>query len=135
MPSDNVQVVQRLYDAFAAGDLPGALACMSPDIVWLQAEGNPWADGNPYIGPEAVANGIFARCVGEFDGFTVNVGEIIDAGDTVIMLGRYTGTSTVTGQSLDAPVAHVMRLKEGKISHYQQYADTRQLARVMGADR
>ncbi|MFB3430229.1 MAG: nuclear transport factor 2 family protein [Phycisphaerales bacterium] len=134
MPSANVQVVQRLYDAFAAGDLPGALACMSPDIEWRQAEGNPWADGNPYIGPDAVAQGIFARCVHEFDGFTVHVGEIIDAGDTVIMLGRYTGTSKITGQSLDAPVAHVMRLKGGKISHYQQYADTRQLARVMGAD-
>ena len=52
MPSTNVQLVQRLYDAFAAGDLPGALACMSPDIVWLQAEGNPWADGNPTSDPK-----------------------------------------------------------------------------------
>jgi ketosteroid isomerase-like protein len=132
MPSPNVQLVQSLYEAFSIGDLPAAFACMSPDITWLQAEGNPWADGNPYIGPEAVAKGVFARCVNDYDDFTVQVGELIDAGDTVIMLGHYTGTAKATGHKLKAQVVHVMRIADNKIHHYQQYADTRQLAKALG---
>ena len=68
------------------------LGRMSPSIVWNEAENFPYADGNPYVGPEAVAQGVLARCVDEWHGFTVAIDEIIDAGDTVIALGRYLGT-------------------------------------------
>lgn len=54
MPHPNVALIRSLYDAFAKGDVATVLAAMSPEIVWNEAEGNPWADGNPYVGPEAV---------------------------------------------------------------------------------
>jgi hypothetical protein len=63
------KLVKRLYDAFAEGDVETVLACMSPEVVWNEAEGFPYADGNPYIGPEAVLHGVFARCIEEWDGF------------------------------------------------------------------
>jgi hypothetical protein len=31
---------------------------MHPDIVWNEAESNSQADGNPYIGPDAILNGV-----------------------------------------------------------------------------
>ena len=60
----NIEPVRALYAAFAKGDMPAALACMAPDIVWNEAENYPYADRNPYIGPEAVLMGVFAR-IGE----------------------------------------------------------------------
>jgi ketosteroid isomerase-like protein len=69
MSADNVDVIKGIYDAFAKGDVPGVLGRMSPDIVWHEAENFPYADRNPYRGPEAVAAGVFARCIGEWDGF------------------------------------------------------------------
>lgn len=133
MPHDNVAIVRSLYAAFAAGDVPTILGLMSPDIVWNEAEGSPYADGNPYCGPEAVLNGVIARLVGEWDGFSVAPKTFLDAGDTVVVLGRYGGTFKATGCVQDVQMAHVWSLADGKIAGFQQYADTRQLARVMGA--
>lgn len=132
MSRQNVELVRGLYEAFAAGDVEGVLGCLDPDIVWLEAEGNPYADGNPYVGPDAVAQGVFARCIGEWDGFAVAVDELLDAGDTVIMLGRYHGTYKATGLAQHTQVVHVWRIANGAAVRFQQFADTRQLARVMG---
>ena len=55
MSAENVAVIKGIYHAFAAGDVAGVLGRMSPDIVWHEAENFPYADKNPYHGPEAVA--------------------------------------------------------------------------------
>ena len=133
MPQENVAIIRSLYEAFARGDVPVALGHMQPDIVWYEAEGNAYADGNPYRGPEAVLSGVFARLVGEWDGFTVEPQEFLDAGDTVVVLGRYKGTYKATGRAQDAQMAHIWRLRDGKIAGFQQLVDTLHLARVTGA--
>jgi ketosteroid isomerase-like protein len=133
MSQANVDLVRGIYDAFAAGDVPGVLSRMSPDIVWNEAENFPYADGNPYRGPEAVLNGVFARCNGEWDGFAVVPEEFLDAGDTVVVLGRYQGTYKATGKAMNPQLAHVWRIAGGKAAQFQQYTDTLQAARATGA--
>lgn len=129
----NVELIQGMYRAFAAGDVPGVLGRMSPGIVWNEAENFPYADGNPYKGPEAVASGVFARCAGEWNGFAVNPEQFLDAGDTVVVLGRYTGTYKTTGRAQRTQFVHVWTVSGGKAVRFQQYADTLQVARVTGA--
>ena len=131
--SDNLDLIRGVYDAFAAGDVPGVLGRMSPDIEWNEAENFIYADGNPYRGPEAILNRVFARCIGEWDGFAAIPEEFLDAGDTIVVLGRYRGVSKATGEKLDAQLAHVWRVRGGKVAAFQQYTDTLQAARVTGA--
>jgi len=131
--SDNTDLIRGIYAAFAAGDVPAVLAAFSPDIVWNEAENSPWADGNPYRGPEAVVAGVFARIGGEWDGFAVMPQEFLDAGDTVVVLGRYGGTCKATGTQQETQMAHVWRIAGGKVTGFQQYADTLHMARVTGA--
>lgn len=133
MSKENVAVIQGIYAAFASGDVAGVLSRMSPDIVWNEAENFPYADGNPYIGPEAVAHGVFARCGSEWDGFAVVIEDVLDAGDTVVALGRYRGTYKATGRAQNTQLVHVWRLAGGKAIRFQQYADTLQVAKVIGA--
>lgn len=133
MSADNVAIIRKLYDAFAVGDVPGVLRAMSPSIVWNEAENFPYADGNPYKGPEAVANGVFMRCGTEWDGFTVTIDEILDGGETVVALGRYSGVYKTTGKAMNAQLAHVWRIRDGKIAQFQQYTDTAQAQRVTTA--
>ncbi|USN99230.1 MAG: nuclear transport factor 2 family protein [Phycisphaeraceae bacterium] len=132
MSQANVNLVRGLYDAFAAGDVPAVLGRMSQDIIWNEAENFPYADGNPYVGPEAVLNGVFARCVAEWDGFGVEIEEFLDAGETVVALGRYVGTYRETGRPQRTQVVHVWRIADGKVIGFQQYADTLGIAKVMG---
>ena len=131
MSSANVAVIQGIYDAFAIGDVPNVLGAMASDIVWNEANNFPYADGNPYIGPMAVAQGVFARCASEWDGFATAVDEIIDAGDTIIALGQYVGTYKATGRPQQTQMAHVWRLRDGKAVAFQQYADTLHIAQVI----
>jgi uncharacterized protein len=132
MSQENVALIRGIYDGFAAGDVAAVLGAMDPGIVWNEAENFPYADGNPYVGPQAVAEGVFARCIGEWDGFAVTVDEILDAGDTIVALGRYSGTYKATGKALDAQLVHVWRVEGGKAKAFQQHTDTLQAARVTG---
>jgi ketosteroid isomerase-like protein len=133
MSEQNVALVRGIYDAFAAGDVPGVLARMSPDIEWNEAENFPYADNNPYRGPEAILSGVFARLGTEWDGFAALPEEYLDAGDTVVVLGRYRGTHKASGGVLDAQLAHVWWIEDGKAARFQQYTDTLAAARATGA--
>lgn len=130
MSQANVDLIRGLYEAFARGDGPAILGAMDPAIVWNEAENFPYADRNPYVGPMAVAEGVFGRIGAEWDRFQAVPGEILDAGDTVVALGRYTGTFKATGKQLNAQFAHVWRVRDGKIAAFQQYADTAQAVAV-----
>jgi ketosteroid isomerase-like protein len=131
MSKENVAIIRGVYEAFGRGDVPAVLGAMSPDIVWNEAENFPYCDRNPYVGPQAVLEGVFGRILADFDGFAVKPEEILDAGDTVVMLGRYGGACKDTGRTMNLQVVHVWRLNSGRIAQFQQYADTLQVARVM----
>ncbi|MEQ1935392.1 MAG: nuclear transport factor 2 family protein, partial [Fimbriimonadaceae bacterium] len=55
-----------------------------------------------------------------------------NAGDTVIVEARYSGTFKASGKSMDAQVCHVWDVKGGKLTRFQQYVDTAKLWDVMG---
>jgi ketosteroid isomerase-like protein len=131
MSQENVNAVRSAYEAFGRGDVPAVLAAMDPAIVWNEAEGFPYADKNPYVGPDAVVAGVFARLAGEWNGWTLAIEEIHDAGDTVIARGRYRAEHKQTGKKIDAQFAHVWWLKNGKVVRFQQYTDTLQATRAM----
>lgn len=133
MSETPLQVVQGIYDAFGAGDVPGVLGRFHDSIEWNEANNFPYADGNPYIGPEAVLNGVFARCIGEWDGFNVEIDELLDAGDTIVALGHYNGTYKATGKPQRTQLVHVWRVSNGKVARFQQYADTLHVAQVIGS--
>jgi len=65
MASANLNLIHGIYNAFAKGDVATVLGSMSKDIIWNEAENFPYADGNPYIGPDAVASRVFARCIND----------------------------------------------------------------------
>jgi hypothetical protein len=102
-------------------------------MVWNEAENFPYADGNPYVGHDAILCGVFARLGGEWEGFAAVPEEYLDAGDTVVVLGRYRGTYRATGRRFDADMAHVWRVRDGQAVSFRQYTDTLQAARVTGA--
>jgi ketosteroid isomerase-like protein len=131
MSQANVKLIQDMYAAFARGDGPAVLGAMDPTIVWNEAENFPYADRNPYSGPAAVAEGIFSRLATEWDNFQANPAEFLDAGDTVVVTGRYTATYKASNKPFDAQFAHFWRVNNDKVVEFHQYTDTAQAQRVM----
>ena len=128
MAQENLEVVRRMYDAFSQGDIETVLGQMDEGIEWNEAENFPYADGNPYVGPQAVLEGVFMRLGEEWEGFKVVPNEFLDAGDHVVALGTYSGNYKATGAGVRAQFAHVWGLREGKVVSFQQYTDTKQFA-------
>ena len=131
MSEDNVSVVRGMYEAFGKGDIAGVIAALDPQIEWLEAENFIYADGNPYIDPQAVLEGVFMRIVAEWEGFTVTAKEILDAGEMVVGHGYYSGTFKKNGGSVRAQFAHLFTLREGKVVKFQQYTDTAQFLQAV----
>ena len=130
----NVAQIQKLYNAFATGDVPTVLGGFSNDIVWNEAENFIYADGNPYTGPDAILSGVFMRLGSEWDGFNLTglAFHAVDE-DGVLVTGRYQGKFKATGKDLDAQFAHVWKLKGSLAVSFQQYTDTLQASRVATA--
>jgi uncharacterized protein len=124
---ENSAIISGLYQAFATGDMPGVLGGFDPNIVWNEAEGNPYADGNPYIGPEAILVGVFARIGAEQEYFNLQDIELHEMkNDKVLATLRY-DAKYKNGKSYNAQAAHLWTLKNGKVVAFQQYVDTKKL--------
>jgi ketosteroid isomerase-like protein len=50
--------------------------------------------------------------------------DFLDAGDDVVVLGRYRGVAQGTGKKLDVPFVHVWTLQDGKAVRFRQFLDT-----------
>lgn len=70
---------------------------------------------------------VFSRLGSEWNGFTVETDAFHDAGDTIIMTGVYKGVYKATGKPMEAAVAHVLTVRDGKIVKFVQYVDSRKV--------
>lgn len=126
----NMQVINSLYDAFSTGDMPTVLGLLHPNIHWNEAESNSLADGNPYIGPNKVLEGVFARLGAKHEYFGLQDVKIHGMTDNMVLATlRYDAKVQATGKTYNAQAAHLWTLNdEGKITSFQQYIDTKKLA-------
>jgi|SRR5687767_9222924 len=133
MSNNNVNVVRGMYQAFATGEIPTIIAALDPQVDWWEAENFIYADNNPYVGPNAVLEGVFMRIAQDWEGFAVSPEEVLDAGETVIGHGYYSGTCKKTGEIVRAQFAHFFTFRDGKIIKFQQYTDTAQFLRAVSS--
>jgi uncharacterized protein len=126
-----IETIQAAYAAFGRNDPSVLFGAMDPAINWNEAEGNPLAKGNPYIGPQKIGEGVFGALLASIDNFSAVPATFIDGGDHVVVLGRYGGTMKAGGARLDAPFCHVYHFRGGKAVTFQQFTDTEQWSRLM----
>ncbi len=131
MSEENVVVVRGMYEAFAKGDIPTIIGALDTQVEWWEAENFIYADGNPYVGPDAVLTGVFMRINAEWDSFAVAPREVLDAGETIIGHGYYSGTYKQTRKRVQAQFAHFFTFRAGQIVKFQQYTDTAQFERAI----
>jgi ketosteroid isomerase-like protein len=133
MSEQNVQAAKGLYDAFNRGDLDFLEKGFSKDLTWNEAENSLYSSGNPYRSFQAVRDGVFTPTNRDFDSFSCDLEQLLDAGDYVVATGRYRGKFKETGKTQASQFCHVMHFDlAGKIDRLQEYSDTLDQARVSG---
>jgi len=129
---NNINIIKKLYSDFANGDIPAVGAVMDKNIEWNEAENFPLADGNPYIGFDAIMKGVFGRIGAEWEYWNLTGLDYTEMyGDKILVTGRYQAKYKKNGAIINLQMAHIWNLKEDKIIKFQQYADTKTIADAM----
>ncbi len=119
---DNVTIARDLYDAFGRKDEARLRKLLHPEVEWIQCAGFP--GGGHRHGIEEVLGRVFGALRNAWRDWRVEVDEYLDAGDAVVVLGRYAGTHGETGRSMEAVFAHVYDVEDGRITRFRQFTDT-----------
>jgi ketosteroid isomerase-like protein len=119
MSSDNVTVVRRGYEALAAGEFEQFLGLLAPDVEWTHPE------GLPYSGTHRGLAGMqdVLRLWGEsYEVMQVIPEEFLDAGDAVVVIGRY-HVRPHGGDDVETWFVNVFELADGKVRRFRDYSD------------
>ncbi len=66
-----------------------------------------------------------------FDDFRMQCDQYLDAGEHVVVTGRFLGRGKETGNELNAPFAHIWTMRNGKVTQFRNYTDTANWLRAM----
>jgi ketosteroid isomerase-like protein len=105
---------------------------MADDVQFVVAENSLYYRGTPYVGKQEIGEKLFARVGAEWDGYWIEVEKLHDAGDIVVMQGRYRGTYKATGRTMGAQAVHIWTVLDGKLAKLEQYIDTAGMRDVAG---
>jgi len=123
--SANLGVIRELYRAFKERDDAAFQAICDENIEWRQNPGFP--NGRIYIGAEAVIENVFKSFDQTWHAWTFEIEQFYDAGEAVIVTGRYKGQHKQTGKYFVSEAAHIYTLKGRKVIKFQQYADSKRI--------
>jgi ketosteroid isomerase-like protein len=119
----NLDIIKSTYEGKISEENGKNLAkYVSENISWTEAKGFP--DGGTYIGLEEIARNVFNRLASEWIDYKFTPEDYVTEGDNVVAYGTYSGVFTKTGKAMKARVAHVWKLKNGKIVSFEQFVDS-----------
>jgi ketosteroid isomerase-like protein len=127
MSRENVEVVQRLIDAFGRDDLQGALACLDPDVDWIT---QPSVNEGTYQGHEG-----FARFVTDVrdtsDTFELRF-DLRDLGEHVLASGTISMRGIGSGIEIEIPVGGIFSLREDRVVRWQDFGSEEKALEAAG---
>ena len=110
MSRENLEVVQRCLEAFDAGDYDAALDVLHPDIAYDMTH---VPDGQIYRGHDGVREA-FRLWMGTWEDYHQERGELIDAGDEVIVPVVEHGRGKGSGVEMQRTTYGIWTLRDGK---------------------
>ncbi|WP_330276161.1 nuclear transport factor 2 family protein [Lentzea sp. NBC_00516] len=122
-----IALARRLYDSNA--DPAVTKEIMSPDIVWDITPGFPF--GGVYRGYHSMMNDFFGSLLPGFESFSARAEEYYATDDDhVFVVGHYHG-ETKAGKTADARFIHLWTVRDGKLAHLLQAADSHVLQEAL----
>lgn len=117
MSQENVELVERMYARFHAGDAEGALACFSEDVV-VEAPARPDVTGGR--GREALG-ALVGSWVGSWEDYSEEIDEVRDLGDRVMVISTQRGRAKSSGIEITAQYAYLYDVRDGELSGIGMY--------------
>ena len=130
MSAENVEVVRRAYEAFAeTGDV--SEDAVGPGFVWDMSTFGNWPERQTYEGIEG-ARQFLADWTDAWEDWSLEVKDLVDAGDQVVAILHQSGRSKATGLEVDMDFAQVWTVEAGKETYMRMYADPEEALKAVG---
>ena len=117
------QVLERFFEAErrymqAAGSFEELRATLADDVMLHQSPDLPW--GGEYVGSERYEE--WARAMSAvFDRVDMQNPRFFEQGDTVVIMGTLVTRVRATGETMELPMAQMVRVKAGKIIEFRPF--------------
>jgi uncharacterized protein len=123
LTSQNINLVQQLYVAFAKRDIQAILVMLSPNVEWGEPE-NPF---NPAAGTRHGHSGFLewlniGRQAEEI--LVLEPRKFLADNDSIAVVGFTKCLAKPTGKSYETDFVHLFTIKENKIVRFQEFFDT-----------
>ena len=128
MSEENVEVVRRIYDAFAEGDFARALEEGEPDFEWIPPE-------QDIQGPVQGLGNLrrFLEDQNEaFEDFRVEAEELKVRGDQVLAFIRVSGRGRGSGVEFDIRAANLWTFRGGRLIRGQVFPEREKALEAAG---
>jgi uncharacterized protein len=132
MTIDLVQLVEKGYEAWNSGDRRWVLDHMSADIEWVTPPDDP--DPNTYHGYRGVEEywSQWRAAVGQLN---FRVEEMIDAGNSVVVVARRQGRGEHSGLEISDRVIQVFEFEGDQCIRVREYYDRDAALSALRVDR
>ena len=134
MSQENVELVRRAYSAGAPGVLDERLFAetCAPDAEFVFPQAYP--DTEPrYVGLSG-----FRRAMQEmneiWEDLRFEAERFLDAGESVVVLVRTSGTARSSGAALEIPVAHVFDVRDRRVVRLRIFLDRHEALKAVGLE-
>jgi ketosteroid isomerase-like protein len=124
-----LQTVREYYQSLVPGRRQELMEILDPHLVLEVPQCFP-GGGGVFHGLKAYIEDFLYGLYGTFD-CEFPVEEILDAGDTVIALGRQRGRVLTTGEPVDVPFAHIWTVRQGRLVRGRMFSDTAALCQLV----
>lgn len=109
MSSENIALINRIYEAFETRNFFAFFSLLSPKVHITQCPEVPW--GGVFQGLEE-AKVFFGKVTSYLDSH-VSIERRIDGSDRIAVIGRTHGTINGTGRNFDVPLMHLWEFQDG----------------------
>jgi uncharacterized protein len=128
----NLETTKKAYELFEQGDI----STLVKDIVdatctWISPgprDKLPWA-GN-FKGRQEIAD-FFGRLAQNLDFTELAVREMIEQGETVVVVGTSSVRAKRTGRAMTENWVHIIKYNQGRVVFFQEYTDTAEFVLAM----
>jgi ketosteroid isomerase-like protein len=128
--ADHIGLVERCYAVYTRGQLDEFFSHISDDVEWIDYGYRNLHNGGIFRG-KAQMREFFQKVAAtvKFTGFEQR--KYLHDGESVVLLGRFSGTVPQTGRDFVSEAAFVWTFRDGKVIRYHAHVDTEALARAL----
>jgi uncharacterized protein len=131
--SANSELVRRSYAAFNERGAPDPV-WFTDDFVWDMSTFTGWPEKPHYRGAGGMVE-FLANWTESFDDWSLELRDVIDAGDHVVAICHQRGRSKSTGAEVAMDFAQVWTIRDGRFAYQRMYDDISEALASVAAER